>query len=944
MDGIKVLIDALRGTLNPDQKAIREAEAFLNNLSSQAGYATALMQIMMMQTGNQANTSGMTLELPVRQAAAIAFKNLIRRHWRSREDSTTSTLSDSDKATVKANIFDVLCLAEPLIKKQLAVSIQTIADTDYPEQWPDMLQKLLTYTKSGNITAVYSSLLALNAIFASFGFCERDSLDGQILDAAIRETFPSLAEIVKATQSTPVQTPDVAKIDALLLKILNHATHGPIPKSLCDENTLFFWMSYTKAVLEKPLGGFPANTFTAANADIWWKAPTRASELVARLLVRYGARKDVSNKALRKGTEGLRTKFFPSLIKPFETMVLRAAELEVPERLEYMSYSYLANSVMYKHPYAVLKGDLNDLIQKVAFPRLCATQDDLNLATEEPVEYLRREFDCTNLFSSPRQGANELIINACKFRPEFLMPVMVFLSQTLQAATSGGDAARKYGALTLVASLEGCIKGKEPFAREIEPMLTRFVVPELFSAHAALRAVAAFCMGRYCDIQWTNQDTFTQALRRILEMSAATEEAQLAPSVYSAMSLKYFVQTPVGQELMRPGLDHILNIFYRFIDRVDLDLDDLVMALEVFVEIYGEGVAPHAKGICEHLIGAFSATVNTLVSSISGSFGGEGEDLDGLILKAISCLETLGTILISIHGVPDLFREIGITLAGIFGKILSEVCSDNGEVFNDYLEEVLSLVQLITFWTRPTPPEYWPLFPLLCKVFEHCGSEYMSDLLAPLDNFISFGTDVFLSNPANMEMIYSMCTAVISDDNADELESLKACQLAESVFHHCKGESTDIFVTKVLELAIARLRSAHSRIYKVFLIELIANGLYYNAQLTFRVLEATGATQFVFTTWGQLKDMFSRTYDKKISVVGLSSIFRMQGNTLPPIVQAAIPNIIGLILYFLTEVEKQYRSKKRTKKKKNYSIIYDYALYVFFMRLWAYSCMCFILL
>ena len=915
MDGINVLINALRGTLNPDQKAIKEAEAFLNSLGEQAGYATALMQVMMMQAGNPANTSGMTLELPVRQAAAIAFKNLIRRRWGlgaadDDDSSKAALLSEADKATVRANLFDVMCLAEPLIKKQLAVTVRWIAMADYPGVWPDMLTKLLSYTKTGRFDAVYSSLLALSAVFASFGFVERDSDEGKICDAAIRESFPTLAEIVKAAAGAGAVTSEVLRIEALALKVLHHATLASVPRALSNNDvttnpmSLLFWAEYAKSVLLRPLVTSPQSS-AGCDSELWWKGPRRASEFIERMLVRYGARKDVSNKAVRKATEGLRTKFFPGLVKPVEELLARAEATEMPERVLYMLFAYLANSVMYKHPYAVLKGDLMQVIQQLAFPRLCATAEDLRDAAEEPVEYLRREFDCTNVYSSARQGANELIVNACKFRPEFLMPVMVFLSQTLQAATQASNASLKYGALTLVASLEGCIKRTKALSSEIEPMLTRYVVPELFAQHAAVRAVAAFTLGRYCDIAWASADTFTQALRRIVEMAGATEEALLAPAVYSAMALKYFVQTDAGRELMRPGLGTIFAIFYRFIDRVDLDLDDLVIALEVFVEAYGEAVAPYARGICDHLLAAFSSVVSALATAGSNSDMG---DVDGYILKAIGCLETLGTILISIHSVPDLFRSIGATLMGIFAKIFEAVGTEAGEVFMDYIEEVLSLTQLVTFWTRPTPAEYWIIFPLICKVFSTCGAEYMADLLPPLDNFISFGTDAFLANPAYMEMVYSICTAAIGDENAEEIEALKACQLAESVFHHCRGRA-DVFVSKILELVVARLRTARTRPFKVFLIELVANGLYYNTELTFRILEAANATQLVFTTWGTIKSAFSRTYDKKISIIGLSSIFRIQGAVLPHIVQAAIPQIIGLILYFLTEVEKQYRSK-----------------------------------
>jgi hypothetical protein len=439
---------------------------------------------------------------------------------------------------------------------------------------------------------------------------------------------------------------------------------------------------------------------------------------------------------------------------------------------------------------------------------------------------------------------------------------MQFIAAVLQQASAQGDISRKFGALVLVTALDTKLKRTEPYKAQLEAMVTSFVLPDLASPSPLLRAMAVWTFARYANINFANDAAYTAGLQRTLEL---TQDSNLAVSVFAALGLKHHVQVERGKELMRPLLGPIFDTFYRFIDRTDLDLDDLVIALEVFVDVYGAEIAPHAFGICKHLVEAFSAV------AYAPADGSSGEVDDGQILKAAGCLETLSTILTAVHAVPDLFRTLGISLV----PLISYVLSQSDEQCVDYLSDTLTLAQIITFWTpQPLPAEYWVLFPLIYKSFEDYAMDYIADMLSPLDNFISRGTETFLSNPAYIEMVYKMVHRYLGDPKSDEVDSLKACQLAEVVMHFCRGR-VDAFVTAIVDLAAQRLASAKIVVLRVLLIELVANGIYYNPLLALQALEAKSQTSAVFAAWYNTRDEFARPYDKKIAVLALTSLFRV---------------------------------------------------------------------
>jgi len=150
-----------------------------------------------------------------------------------------------------------------------------------------------------------------------------------------------------------------------------------------------------------------------------------------------------------------------------------------------------------------------------------------------------------------------------------------------------------------------------------------------------------------------------------------------------------------------------------------------------------------------------------------------------------------------------------------------------------------------------------------------------------------------------------MYKRVLEDDKVPEQDAGEVCKLIEVVLQNCRAR-VDAYLPPIVVLAVNRLLVAKSSPFKVLLLEVIANALYYNAGLTLQIIEQTNSTQAVFTLWlRMLFKSFKRVHDKKITILGLSSIFDVNWQSLPTVVKAGFKQILQALVKLLNMIAEQ---------------------------------------
>jgi len=265
----------------------------------------------------------------------------------------------------------------------------------------------------------------------------------------------------------------------------------------------------------------------------------------------------------------------------------------------------------------------------------------------------------------------------------------------------------------------------------------------------------------------------------------------------------------------------------------------------------------------------------------------------------MECLKAIQTILDSIRKQPALYPPVEKVLIPLLKNAIDHE-------YIDYFEEIIRILTFLTFYGPVISQDVWSLFPLLVQAFHEWAYDFISNILIPMDNYISRATEEFLTSDKNyLEMVFQMYKRVLEDDKAPEQDAGEVCKLIEVVLQNCRGR-VDSYIPPIVVLAVKRLLLARTSPFKVLLLEVIANSLYYNPELTLTIIEQNNFTQVVFTLWFQLVfKAFKRVHDKKITILGLSSILDVNWASLPAVIKAGFRQILQALVRLLQLIAEQ---------------------------------------
>lgn len=123
------------------------------------------------------------------------------------------------------------------------------------------------------------------------------------------------------------------------------------------------------------------------------------------------------------------------------------------------------------------------------------------------------------------------------------------------------------------------------------------------------------------------------------------------------------------------------------------------------------------------------------------------------------------------------------------------------------LDHALDLVDSLTFNTKAIPPDMWPILEEIYKLFKNgvidfldgpftsadmIGSHSCLEMLPSLDNFMSYGKEVFYTRPDYCEMIVDIFETAMASPHLGEGDRVSACQLIEAFLLNLRGHVDDV--------------------------------------------------------------------------------------------------------------------------------------------------------
>ena len=591
--------------------------------------------------------------------------------------------------------------------------------------------------------------------------------------------------------------------------------------------------------------------------------------------------------------------FAPEILKGYLQSVEKWASKTTWLSKPSLSYtlSFLDECVKPKSMWNHLKPHMDTLISHVFFPILCQSDEDIELFDSDPPEYLHRKLNFYEEVSAPDVAATNLLVSLTKSRRKQTFSILNFVNGVVNKYESAPDdqknAREKEGALRMIGTLASVILSKKsPIADQVEYFFVRHVFPEFRSPHGFLRARACDTLGKFEQLEFRDASNLLIIYRNILESMA---DPALPVRVEAALALQPLIRHEVIRSSMQQNIPQIMQQLLKLANEVDVDA--LANVMEDFVEEFAAELTPFAVALSEQLRDTYLRIVRELLERQSAKEDDEtyGDFLDDKSITALGVLQTIGTLILTLEATPDVLMHLETILMPVI-----QITLEN-KLFDLY-NEVFEIIDSCTFSAKSVSPTMWQAFVLMHKTFKSGAELYLEDMLPALDNFVSYGAETLVQTPTYIEALVGMVSDIFHDEKVGGMDRICGCKLAEAIMLNLRGHA-DRFVPTFVELAMSTLSSNELKVksYRIHLMEMVINAIYYNPVIALHVLESNGWTNKFFSSWFSNIESFTRVHDKKLSIVAISSLLTLNATEVPTSVQQGWPRLLqGVVRLFQT--------------------------------------------
>lgn len=886
---VAALRHRISSTLDSNAESRKSAEADLKYAEEQPGFLGALLDIVQVEK-----------EAQVALSAAVYLKNRVTRGWLAAEEYPNHTpIREDEKAGFKDRLLPVLTAAPPQVRQQLIPTLQKILQHDFPEKWPNFMDITMRLLNTHDAPSVYAGLQCLLALCCVYRF--RSTENRADFDKIVEHSFPYLLRI--GANLVNEMSNEAGEMLRIVVKCFKHATFYELSPYLKQHEPMVGWCSLFLQTVAKdvPLEVLPEDPEDRASND-WWKSKKWSYGNLNRLFVRYG-NPTASHKGDRDEyadfAKHFLNNFAPEIFKAYLQQVDKwvAKNIWISKPCLSMILAFLDECVKPKTMWAHLKPNMENLIAHLVFPVLCQSDEDLELFDTDPAEYLHRKLNSYEEVSAPDVAATNFLVTLTKSRKKQTFVVLNFINNVVNryetAPEDQKNPREKEGALRMIGTLASVVLEKQsPVANQAEFFFVQHVFPEFRSPHGFLRARACDTLGKFEQLNFTDANHLTIIYRNILESMA---DPELPVRVEAALALQPLIRHEVIRSAMQQSIPQIMQQLLKLAN--DVDVDALANVMEDFVEVFAAELTPFAVALAEQLRDTYMRLVRELIERNSQKTYDDtyGDFLDDKAITALGVLQTIGTLILTLESTPEVLAQLETILIPVITITLENKLYD---LFN----EVFEIIDSCTFSAKSISPTMWQAFELMQKSFKNGAELYLEEMLPALDNFVAYGSERLLQNPAYLQAMVGMVQETFLSDRFGGVDRICGCKLAESMMLNLRGH-VDQHIPTFVELGMTKLVTDEPKVksYRVHLMEMVINATYYNPSLALHVLESKDWTNKFFSLWFSNIESMTRVHDKKLSIAAIVALMGLRADQVPASVQQGWPRLLqGIVRLFQT--------------------------------------------
>lgn len=887
------ILELLRNTTNPDASIREPAESNLNSIHKTIGFTPALLEIVL--------DSG--LETHVRQAAVIYLKNNVMKFWdtsslyteNGQQDPNQFLIHDHDKKLITDSIVDsIIRCGQELLAIHLSSIVNLIIKSDFPHKWPGVVDKIHFYLAQTNDPNAWNGALMtfyqLAKIYEYKNLREREPFI-----EALKILLPaSCQRLTQLLQSDPLSEQS-CRLQKQILKTFHAILQYSLPLAILTRDTFSQWMTLIIEIAKRDVPETAQKDVDPEDRPdlIWWKCKKWSLHLMARIFERYGSPNNV-NKEYKSFAEWyINTFSFPVIQTIIKILEHYAVGQYVSPRVMQQALNYLNTAVLHSMTWKMLKADMMVVVEKIIFPLMCYSDDDDELWQNDPRDYIRMKFDIFEEYVSPVSASQNLLHSLCKKRRDMLQKTMTLVINVLNNPQA--DPKAKDGALHMIGSISSVLLKKPLFKEQLEQLLVTYVFPLFSSPHGFLRARACWVLNYFSAIEFKNSNNIVLATQSVLQCTLADRE--LPVKVEASLCLQSLLHAQEQSRVVtRPNVKVLTLELVQIIRSTESE--DVMEVLQKIVYLYPEDLYAIAVDMTNHLAQTFHQLLQA----------GDNEE-DEKISAAMAILGTIDTVLTMMDEQKDVIAKLEPIVVGIIMTIFEQSTSE-------LYEEATTLLSTIT--ADNVSQESWRVFQTLYLVFKRDGSDYFTDMMSPIHNYITVDPQTFLSSRNNIGAIFDMCQSIMTDVNGNEEIESYAAKLLEIVILQFRNQIDDC-IPSFVELAITRLRrDISSAELRTLLLQIVIAAFYSNYQLLFNIFEKleqqnnqpknTLFDSFIKQWLKDIKELLG-LHDRKMSIIGFCTLIILPSDKRPPIVPQVADQIIPSVLTLCERLKIAYQKK-----------------------------------
>ncbi|KAI8396971.1 hypothetical protein B1J92_H07821g [Nakaseomyces glabratus] len=378
------------------------AEKNLKQLENEDGFGLTLLHIV----------ASSNLPIATRLAGAVFFKNFIKRKWI--DENGVHLLSPSNVELIKNEIVPLMIALPGNLQVQIGESISVIADSDFPERWPTLLDDLVSKLSTDDMVTNKGVLTVAHSIFKRWRPLFRtNELFLEIKLVLDKFTEPFLNLMKSVDEQITHKKDDKASLELLfdvlllLVKLYYDFNCQDIPEFFEDHirEGMGMWhryLSYENPLLE--------DNFDTETASTLIKVKTSIQELVQLYTTRY-------------------EEFFEPMINEF-IQITWSLLVSTPNQPKYdilvsKSLSFLTAVARIPKYFEVFNTDsaMHSITEQIILPNYTLREEDVELFEDDPMEYIRRDMEGSD--SDTRRRATADFLGELKEKNENLVTSII---------------------------------------------------------------------------------------------------------------------------------------------------------------------------------------------------------------------------------------------------------------------------------------------------------------------------------------------------------------------------------------------------------------------------------------------------------------------------------------------------------------------------------------